>query len=904
MGIAVIGGGVAGITAALDLADSGYKVYLIEKNAKLGGKVAELAECETGLAPRIVKIENHPNIDLMLSSEVEGLSGSAGNFKLTVSGKQIDVESVVLAPGYDVFDTIPKSYAIGHPNVVTALEFEGMLRACTASETGKLLRPSDGQPVKRLGFIKCVGSRGTENELCSTACCGFTAKEAWEVKERFPEMDVYIFYMDIRVFGRDEELVAKLKDRYGVHYIRSRVPEVIPENGTLTVKYENLENGTVEHLELDLVVLAVGLLPSKTIGQLAELMGVKTDAYGYIETSLTKPLETNIPGILACGTATAPMKVRESVAQASGAALKAALFSQKTEMIPGQEERKFIEVGDKPLKIGVFICGCEGEVSECLNIPAVVERVKHLKGVALVNGETKTMKEAIEAIESGIVDQELNRIVVAGYSPRAYEDLFKDVCAKAGLNPYLLEMVNLREQCAWVYGKEEATKAAIAQLTMAVERARFLDPIPIERYPVILKALVVGAGVAGMNAALEIAQAGYEVYLVERESELGGGLRAVTELHSGENPSEVLKEIVDKIRGNEKIKVYTRARVDAVRGRAGSFRARITGEGVDEEIDFGAAVLATGAREFVPEGSYGYGKEKNVITQSDFGKMLAQGTVDATTIVMIQDGIPGHRSKYSSIEVVSNALKAKKLKPDANVFVLYQDIRTYGKWEVLYKAAREQGVIFLRYNEGRLPEFKDGILSVHDVIFNDEIQIKPDLVVLSPALLPAADNEQLSKMFMIPLKNGFFLEEQERPKLVLTPVDTVNEGVFICGSAIYPAMIDESIALSSAAALRACVLLAKNFIETPGIVSVVDEDICSGCGVCVELCPVEAIELVAEPVSAVTFGVVTVLSGEKKVARVVEGCIGCGSCAAYCPSGAISLQNFKDRQVFAQLDYM
>jgi heterodisulfide reductase subunit A len=903
MGIAVIGGGVAGITAALDLADSGYKVYLIEKNARLGGKVAELAECETGIAPRIVKIENHPNIELMLSSEVEGLSGSAGDFKLKISGKEIAVESVVLAPGYDVFDTIAKSYAIGHPNVVTALEFEGMLRACTASETGQLLRPSDGKPVKRIGFIKCVGSRSKENEICSTACCGFTAKEAWEVKERFPNMEVYIFYMDIRVFGRDEELVAKLKDKYGVNYIRSRVPEVIPENDTLTVKFENLENGTVERLDLDMVVLAVGLLPSKTLGKLAEIMGVKTDAYGYLETSLTNPLETNVPGILACGTATAPMKVRESVAQASGAALKAAQFSEKTELIPGQEERKFIDVADKPLKIGVFICGCEGEVPKCVNIPAVVEHVKHLKGVASVNGETTTMKEAMEAIESGIVDQGLNRIVVAGYSPRAYEDLFRDACAKAGLNPYLLDMVNLREQVAWVHGKEEATDVAVDQIIMAVERARFVDPIPIERYQVIPKALVVGGGVAGMNAALEIAQAGYEVYLLEKEAELGGGLKETTELQSGEKASDVLKGFVDKIGSNEKIRVYTRATVEDVRGRAGSFRARIKSEEVDEEIDFGAAVLATGAREFVPEGWYGYGQENKVVTQSEFEKMLAGGSVDATTIVMIQDGIPGHRSKYSGIQVVSNALKAKQLKPDLNVFVLYQEIKTYGKWEVLYKEAREKGVIFLRYHEGRLPAFQDGIVSVYDVIFNDEIQIKPDLVVLSPAMLPAEENEHLSKMFMIPLKNGFFLEEQERPKLVLTPVDTVNEGVFICGSAVYPAMVDEAIAMSSAAASRACVLLAKNFLETPGIVSIVDEAICSGCGVCVELCPVEAIELVEEPVSAVTFGVMTVISGKKKVARVIEGCIGCGSCASYCPSGAMSLQNFKDRQVFAQLDY-
>ncbi|MDI6811432.1 MAG: FAD-dependent oxidoreductase [archaeon] len=904
MGIAVVGGGVAGITAALDLADSGYKVYLIEKNAELGGKVAELAECKTGLSPKIVEIENHPNIELMLSSELESLSGSAGDFKLKVSGKEIEVESVVLAPGYDVFDTIAKSYGFGHPDVVSSLEFEGMLRACTASETGELLRPSDGKPVKRIGFIKCVGSRGKENEICSTACCAYTAKEAWEVKERFPEMEVYIFYMDIRVFGKDAELVEQLKDKYGVNYIRSRVPEVIPGEGTLTVKFEDLKKGTVERLDLDMVVLAVGLLPSKTLSKLAEITGVKTDIYGYIETSITKPLETNISGVFACGTATAPMKVRESVAQASGAALKAALLSERTEPIPGQEERKFIEVGEEP-KIGVFICGCEGEVGKTVDIPAVVERVKELKDVTYVNGETNTMKEVMEAIERGIVDQGLNRIVFAGYSPREYEDMVRDTCAKAGLNPFLLEMVNLREQVAWVHEPKEATDVAADMLRMAVERARYLEEIPVERYPVIPKALVIGGGVSGMNAALDIANAGYEVYLVEKEPELGGSLREITELPGGEKAIDVLKEFVDKIKSNERIKVYTNAKEEDIRGRAGSFKARIVGEGVDEEIEFGAGVIATGAREFVPEGYYGYGKEKNVVTQREFGKML-EGAISANTIVLIQDVGPTEgvvSSKSASIEVVSNALKAKALNPDLNVFVLYQEIKTYGKWEVLYKEAREKGVIFLRYDEGRPPEFKDGIISVYDVIFNDEIQIKPDLVVLSPAMLPAEENEQLSKMFMIPLKNGFFLEEQERPKLVLTPVDTVNEGVFICGSAVYPAMVDEAIAMSSAAASRACVLLAKNFLETPGVVSVVDEAICSGCGVCVDLCPVEAIELVEEPVSAVTFGVMTVISGKKKIARVVEGCIGCGSCASYCPSGAMSLKNFKDRQVFAQLDY-
>jgi heterodisulfide reductase subunit A len=509
-------------------------------------------------------------------------------------------------------------------------------------------------------------------------------------------------------------------------------------------------------------------------------------------------------------------------------------------------------------------------------------------------------------MESGIVDQGLNRIVFAGYSPREYEDMVRDACAKAGLNPYLLEMVNLREQCAWVNEPKEATEAAVDMLRMAVERAKYLEEIPVERYPVIPKALVIGGGVSGMNAALGIADAGYEVYLVEKEPELGGGLREIPELQSGEQAADVLTEFVDKVTSNERIKVYTNAKEEDVRGRAGSFKASITGEGVDEEIDFGACVIATGAREFVPEGYYGYGKEKNVVTLSEFGPMLA-GKVDANTIVLIQDvsGEPeeGVTAKYSSIEVVDSALKAKEKNPDANVFVLYQDIKTYGKWEVLYKEAREKGVIFLRYDKEKPPKYEDGIVSVYDVILNDEVQIKPDLVVLSTPTMPAEENERLSKMFMIPLKNGFFMEEQERPKMVLTPVDTVNEGVFICGSAVYPAMIDECLAMSSAAASRACVLLAKDFLETPAVTSVVDELICSGCGVCVDTCPVEAIELTEEPVPVVTFGVATVVGGVKKVAKVGDGCIGCGSCASICPSGAMSLRYFKDRQLYAQLDF-
>ncbi|KAF5415999.1 MAG: Heterodisulfide reductase subunit A-like protein [Candidatus Methanophagaceae archaeon] len=904
MGIAVIGGGVAGITAALDLANSGYKVYLVEKNAELGGKMAELAECQMGLSPYIAKVNNHPNIELMLSSELESLSGSAGNFKLKVSGKTVDAESVVLAPGYDVFDEIPKSYGFGSPDVVPSLDFEGILKGATVSDSGGLVRPSDGKPVKKLGFIKCVGSRCVENEICSTACCGYTAKEIWVVKERYPDIDVYVFYMDVRVFGKDEDLVAELKDKYGVHYIRSRTPEVIPEGDTLTVKYENVVKGTIDKIELDMVVLAVGLLPSKTLGRLAEITGVKTDKYGYIDTNITTPLETSVPGVFTCGAATAPMKVRESVGLASGAALKAAVLSQRTEPIPGQEDRKYIEVGDVPPKIGVIICGCEGEVAQTVDIAAVAERVQGVKGVEMVNSETNTMQDAMAAIESGIVDQGMNRIVFAGCSPREYEEVVRDACASAGLNPYLLEFVNLREQCAWVHGKEEATKVAGDTLRMAIERAKYLDEINIERYPVIPKALVIGGGVSGMTAALGIADAGYEVCLVEKVPELGGGLKEFTELQTGEKVSDVLKGLVDKVASNERIKVYTNAKEEDVRGRSGSFKARIVGDGVDDEIEFGACVIATGAKEFVPEGYLGYGKDNKVVTLTEFRKAGKSG---AGTIAFVQDLGPTEgviNAKSTSVEVVSSALKVKEKNQDANVFVLYQETRTYGKWEAIYKEAREKGVLFLRYDSKKPPVFSSDILSVFDTIFNDDVQIKPDQVVLSTPMVPADENERLSTMFNIPLRKGFFMEAQERPKMVLTPVDTINEGVFICGSAVYPAMIDECIAMSTAAASRANVLLAKNFLETPAITSVVDKLICAGCGVCVDMCPVDALVLTDEPVPVVTFGVATVVSGVKRVAKTGDGCIGCGSCASYCPSGAMSLKYFKDKQVYAQLDFV
>ncbi|MCW3131889.1 MAG: FAD-dependent oxidoreductase [Candidatus Methanospirare jalkutatii] len=890
MAIAVIGGGVAGIHAALTLANSGYKVYLIERSDKLGGKMSELAECETGLSPSIAEVEAHPNIEVMLSSEVEGISGSAGSFKLRVSGRELEVASVILTPGYDIFEEIPKSYAIDHPDVVTSLEFERILR----EKKGELTRPSDGKKVKRLGFIKCIGSRCKQNEICSSACCGYTAKEAKIVLDRYPDVEIYIFYMDVRTFQRYDEFFDEIKGK-GAKYIRSRVPEIIVEDGKLLLKYENLAKGTIETVELDMVVLAVGLLPSKTMRDLATKLGVQLDEFGFVQTKFTNPVETNVSGIFVGGAARAPMMVADSVAFAEAAAAKAARLSERDGVLP--EEREYVAFEEEP-RVSVII----NSMLE-LDRAALAAHAEGLGAVVHVSeADTAGFSDAVkQAVERGA-----NRIVAAGFSPRKYESLLRDACAKAGLNPFLMEVVGL-EQCLAQDG-ERATENAKKLVEMGVEKVKRFEEVVVERYPVVRRALVVGGGISGMQAALDIANAGYEVYLVEKEAELGGYLREAGVLPTGESAAEVLNKLKTEIQGNERIKVLTNAEVLEISGRPGEFKARIKANGEERELDFGACVLATGTRSFTPTGFYNYGTDEKVKTQLEFEKMLASGSLAANTIVMIQcvgwGSAVDYCSKVCCVEAVKNALLAKKLKPEANVFVLYREMRTYGKWEMLYKEARQKGVIFLRYDKERPPKYENGIVSVFDVIFNDEIQIKPDIVVLSTPLLPAEGNERLAEMLHIATKRGFFLPANERPKMRTTPVETAKKGVFVCGSAVFPAMLDECLAQASAAAAKACEFLSQPFIEVGGVVSTVDEQVCAGCGTCVNICPFKAIELVEEVIPVTTYSVKTNVSEVRRVARVQEAlCNGCGACAGACPSSAISLKCFKDTQVYAQIDY-
>ncbi len=995
--VAVVGGGIAGIQAALDLADSGFKTYLIESRPSIGGVMSQLdktfptndcAMCI--LSPKLVETARHPNIELLSYSDVKSITGKAGDFKVKVVKKaryvdetkctgcgsctekcpskvpdeynagmskrksiyipfaqaiprvatldaahclyltkgkcgvckkvcgpkavdyemkdkelELNVGSVVLATGFKPFDpSVLKQYRFDHPDVITSLQFERLLSASGPTQ-GHATRQSDGKVPKKLAFIQCVGSRNPriDRKHCSSVCCMYATKESIIAKEHDPELDITIFHIDIRAFGKNfEEFYNRAQREYGIKYINSRPPEVIVDaKNALSVKYEDFNSGELKTQNFDLIVLSIGLDPSDSTRMLAESSGIALNEFGNIATSIENPVESSVAGIYVCGTAQGPKDIPDTVAQASAAASKAGalLSKERGTMI---KERKFPD--EKPLltepRIGVFVCHCGINIGSVVNVPGVVEYAKSLPYVVHAQEMLYACSSDSQVtIKDAIAKNNLNRVVVASCTPRTHEPLFQNTCREAGLNPYLFELANIREHCSWVHmkEKEKATVKAKGIVQMAVAKSALFQPLYKQKVSLINKALVLGGGVAGMTAALDIANNGYSVTLVEKEKELGGMLKEMTELYDGKKPSEVLKELIRKVNEHKNIRVINEAKLTKVEGYLGNFKGVILSKGKETAVDFGAAVVATGARNFEPVGLFSYGKDSRVITQAQLEKMFAKG-INANNITMIQCvGARNKEREYCGrtccIDAVKNAIRIKKANSSANVFVLYRDMRTYGVMEKMYENARDLGIIFIKYDAENPPVVQDGSVTVHDSMLNEDIEIASDLVVLSTPLV-AGENEEINQLFKIPLdKNKFFLEAH--PKL--RPVDFATDGVFLCGSAQAPKLMDEAISQASAAASRACTILSRKFIETEGAISVVDEARCIGCGTCVTVCPYNAPSLheVAVKVEEVSYMA-------KKSSINPAACKGCGSCAAACPAGAITAQHFSSREIGEAID--
>ncbi len=1021
--VLVVGGGVGGMRAAIDLAEAGLKVYLVESLPWLGGRVAQLGymfpthDCvlcrgtsdhgygctRPSISPAFLDFNRHPNIEILTNTDLIRVEGRAGDFTVTVRRRptyvdpekcincglcaavcpvdlpsffeeelvtrkaiykmapralpdsyvvdkvprcdicrrcvavcptgavnldeepyeqDLAVGAIILSMGYALSD--PEEYGeLGYgrfPNVIHSMQYERLASRSGPTE-GVVLRPSDGKPPKRIAWLQCVGSRDQKYPYCSSICCMYATKEAMIAKERIPGVHCQIFIMDERAFNKEfNAYYEEAQHKYGVEYTRCRISAVKedPLTHDLILRYPD-EEGRMREDRFDLVVLSLGSRPPDGARDLARVLGIDLNPYGFCETDKFNPLETSRPGIYVCGTFQSPKEIAETIIDAAGAAGDVMrLLREHLGEHPSSREYPFLwkpdgfvperDVRGEPPRVGVFLCRCTPTLDGVIDVEDVAAWARTQPDVAHVQVVDYGCFDAgQDAIRAAIQEHSLNRVVVGACSHRTHEPLFQKVTRQAGLNPYLMEMVNLREHCAWVHVDDPAgaTRKAKAMLTTALARVRLAEPVYKEAVVPEPRALVIGGGVSGMTAALTIADAGYEVVLVEREPELGGNLRYVYYVAEGEDPQRLLRDLVNRVVGHERIRVLTRTEVVSHTGRVGEYRSVLrtttrTGETVETEVRHGVTIVATGGREW--RGSvYMYGRDPRVVTSMELEQMIVhrpERIADLDTVVFIQcvwpEGEVGYCSRICCTNTMKNAIRIKMLNPDCRVVVLYRDIVTYGFREEIYTEARRRGVIFMRYDDEHMPTIRSVgpqlELVAWDPSLRRDVALYPDLVALSMAVLPSEGTERLARILDVPLsREGFFMEAH----LKMRPMDFVAEGIFVCGMAHYPKFIEECIANAEATAGRALTVLTKDTFYIGGVVARVDQSKCVGCLTCVRACP---------------FGIPKVrytdigVGGIRGAAYIEPAlCQGCGTCTSECPARAIQLLAYKDEQVLAQI---
>ena len=994
--VMVVGSGIAGIQASLDLANSGIKVHLVENGISIGGVMAQLDktfptnDCSTCiLSPKMGEVLQNPNIELMTSCEITEVKGSVGNFDVTVKQKaryvdhnicngclsciekcpgrapsefnegldrrkaiyipfpqavpqrpvidrdnciyfkngkcrvcekvcelnaidfeqkdtyrDIRVGAVIAAPGFEVFDAkIKGEYGFGiYDNVVTSIQFERILSA-SGPYFGHVKRISDGKEPEKIAFIQCVGSRDTScgNSWCSSVCCMYATKEAIVVKEHIKSLEPAIFYIDIRAYGKDfDRFVERAREEYGIRYIRS-IPSTIKEmqqTKNLLITYV-LEDGTLAEEEFDMVVLSVGLTPPKDAPKLAATLGIDLEEHGFCKTPLTNPVQTSRDGVFVCGVFAGPKDIPETVMEASGAAACAEglLASRRGTLITEGEIPLEIDLRGVGPRIGVFVCHCGINIGGVVDVPAVVEYTKTLPNVVYV-GENlfACSQDTLVNMAEVIKKHNLTRVVVASCSPRTHEGLFQENCEKAGLNRYLFEMANIRDQNSWVHMNEPeaATEKAKDLVRMAVAKVEYLNPLKPGQLSVNKTTLIIGGGLAGITAALSLADQGFESYIVEKENELGGNYRKLYYTLEGLDTKKHLAGLLERVKKSELIHVYTRAKIKNIEGFIGNYETTIETGGDEHRFEHGVVIVATGACEFKTD-EYLYGQNDNVVTQRELEELIYEKgakVARARSVVMIQcvgsrNAERPYCSRYCCSEAIKNALKLKETDPDKDVTVLYRDIRTYGLREEYYKKAREANVKFICYDEDRKPGVKSAgskiSVTVFDPILNESVELEADMLVLSVGTVANPDNDAIGKALKVSInQDGFFLEAHVK----LRPVDFATDGIFLCGMAHSPKMSDETIIQANAAVSRACTVLAKDFIEAEGKIAYVNKDRCMACGLCEANCPFGAIEV-----------------DEKEGYAVVNAvlCKGCGVCTASCRMNAVDLEGFNNEEILAQI---
>jgi heterodisulfide reductase subunit A len=835
--------------------------------------------------------------------------------------EDVDVGAVVLAPGYEQFDPDLKK-ELGYSryaNVLSSLQFERLLSA-SGPFLGKVLRLSDEEHPKKIAWIQCVGSREVDYNYCSSVCCMYATKEAIIAKEHAPDLDCTIFYIDMRAYGKGFDAYYERAKELGVKYIRCRPSSVkeVPATKNLRITYLTA-GGDIETEEYDMVVLSTGMRPHKEVRELAEKFGIELNEHGFAATQALAPVETSKPGVYVCGPFASPKDIPETVMEASAGAAKAMalLTEQRGTLITHKEYPPEKDVAGQEPRIGVFICHCGKNIGGVADVPSVVEYANTLPNVVYAEHNLYTCStDTQDKIKQMIKEHDLNRVIVASCSPRTHEPLFRNTCREAGLNEYLFEMANIRDQCTWVHMREPAmaTRKSKDLVRMAAAKARLLEPLVRGLLKVNNEALVIGGGIAGMTAALNLADQGFKVHLVEKEEQLGGNLRHIHSLLGGEDPQRKLAETIERVGSHPNIDVYLKGVISATEGSVGNFKSTIKQDGDETQVSHGVVIVATGAEQYEPT-EYLYGADPHVLTQRTLEEWLSQDCVGlglprrtgglkptlqgVKSIVMIQ--CVGSREKsrpYCSrvccSEAVKNAITVKDKHPEIDVFILYRDIRTYGLLEQYYTQARDKGVRFIRYEEDKKPEVSanNGGLRVScvDPVLNARISIDCDLVVLAAAIVPGQSVSDVGKLFKVPLnQDKFFLEAHMK----LRPVDFSTDGVFMCGLAHCPKSVQESIAQADAAAARAATILSKDEIELEATISEVVDDNCDGCAYCIDPCPYKALALIEYMFRG---------DVKKTVERDAALCKGCGVCMATCPKKGIFVRGFRLDQLGAMVE--
>lgn len=817
---------------------------------------------------------------------------------------QVEVGAVLLSPGFEPFDARLKGeFGFGrYDNVLTSIQFERMV-SLAGSTGAHILRPSDGRTPRRIAFIHCVGSRDVSigKGYCSSVCCMHTAKQVRVAKELYPDVEITVFYMDIRAHGKDFDAYFEQVEKLpGVTYRRSMVSAIHQklQNRNLDLVY-TAEDGNLAEEEFDMVVLVVGFGAPQGVQALGQGLGVALNEYGFGVTRLFAPDQSSRPGVFLSGAFREPKDIPETVVEASAAAGSVAAFLQGGARAAQQEEQVTErDVSEEWPRVGVFIGDRAGQLAAAVDLEALAAYARSLPNVGLAQiVEGGFAPDGLKRIAQTIRQEQLNRVVLAGFTDLRSLDAFRRMMRAAQLNPHLLEIANLGGELLGAHAGNGAMDKAQAMVAMAVAGAARRRPFRAPGEELNQRVLVIGGGLAGMTAAVTLADMGHAVDLVERGDELGGQLRHLRRLLDGSDPQAALADSIEQVQKRPRIRVLVGSQVQALSGRLGRFQATLAqGKGEPRDEVYGAVIVASGGQEAVPT-EYLYGQNPRVLTQRELELRVLDGDErsaisDLRSVVMIQ--CVGSReperpycSRVCCTKALVNALALKEQNPALNVFVLYREMRAYGFREDAYRRAREKGVVFMRYELEHKPQVSagDGGLRVRTIepITGREVTIPADLLVLSNGIAPN-DNAALAQALGVELDgNGFFREEH--PKM--RPLDFAQRGIFVCGLAHSPRAVDETIAMARGAAVRAASLLAPGRVEARPTIAYVNTRLCSACGLCVEACPYSA----------------RLLEPGALYAEVLETvCQGCGVCAMVCPNKATRQVGFDYERVFGMLD--